>query len=97
LVVWKGQRKLVDGYTRFRFFALLGRSYPVVELDFPDREAVKAWLLATHYGRRSYSAEMKAYVRGMDYLRRKRQHGGARRKASSHFGNLKTADAVAAE
>jgi hypothetical protein len=42
--------------------------YAVVEMGFPDREAVKSWLLATHYGRRSYSAEMKAYVRGTDYL-----------------------------
>jgi hypothetical protein len=97
LVVWKGHRKLVDGHTRFRFFALLGRSYPVVEMDFLSREAVKTWLLATHYGRRSYSAEMKAYVRGTDYLTRKKQHGGAREKASSQSGNLKTADAVAAE
>ena len=82
LVVWKGQRLLVDGHTRFRFLSLLGRSYPVVEMEFPDRDAVKAWLRATHYGRRSYSAEMKAYVRGSDYLARKKQHGGARKKAS---------------
>jgi len=66
-------------------------------MDFSSREAVKTWLFATHYGRRSYSAEMKAYVRRTDYLTRKKQHGGARKKASSQSGNLKTADAVAAE
>jgi hypothetical protein len=97
LVVWKGHRKLVDGYTRFRLFALLGRSYPVVEMDFPDRNAVVAWLYATHYGRRSFSPEMKSYVRGRQYLARKKQHGGARKKASAQSGHLKTADAVAAE
>ena len=97
LVVWKGLRKLVDGHARFRFLSLLGRPYPVVEMDFADREAVKAWLCATHYGRRSYSPEMKAYVRGTDYLARKKQHGGARKKASGRSVHLKTADAVAAE
>jgi hypothetical protein len=34
----------------------LGRSdYPVVEMAFFDRDAVVAWLYATHYGRRSFS------------------------------------------
>jgi hypothetical protein len=97
LVVWKGQRLLVDGYTRYRFLALLGRDYPVVELDFPDRAAVVAWLYDAHYGRRSYSAEMKSYVRGKQYLARKHKHGGARKKASAGGRHLKTADVVAAE
>jgi hypothetical protein len=98
LVVWQGQRKLVDGHTRFRFYALLGRrDYPVVEMAFADRAAVVAWLYATHYGRRSYSPEMKSYVRGKHYLARKKQHGGARKKASAQSGHLKTADVVAAE
>ena len=97
LVVWKGHRLLVDGHTRFRFFSLLGRNFPVVEMEFADRNAVIAWLYDTHYGRRSYSPEMKSYVRGKAYLARKKQHGGARKKASSQSGNLKTADAVAAE
>jgi hypothetical protein len=97
LVVWKGNHKLVDGHTRFRFYALLGRSYPVVEMDFPSRSAVIAWLYDTHYGRRSYSPEMKSYVRGRQYLARKKQHGGARKRASGQRVPLKTADAVAAE
>jgi hypothetical protein len=98
LVVWQGPQKLVDGHTRFRFFALLGRrNYSVIEMAFPDRDAVIAWLYATHYGRRSYAPEMKSYVRGKQYLARKKQHGGARKKASAHLGHLKTADLVAAE
>ena len=97
LVVWKGHGKLVDGHTRFRFYSLLGRDYQVVEMDFPDRAAVISWLYDTHYGRRSYAPEMKSYVRGKQYLARKKQHGGARKKASSQSGNLKTADTVAAE
>jgi hypothetical protein len=97
LVVWKGHRILVDGHTRFRFLALLGRTCPLIEMDFANRAAVIAWLYDTHYGRRSYSAEMKSYVRGTAYLVRKRQHGGVRKKASAQSGHLKTADAVAAE
>jgi ParB-like chromosome segregation protein Spo0J len=97
LVVWKGHGKLVDGHTRFRLLSLLGRNYPVVEMEFADREAVKMWLRATHYGRRSYSQEMKAYIRGTDYLARKKKHGGARKKTSGQRVHLKTADAVAAE
>jgi hypothetical protein len=97
LVVWQGQRLLLDGHTRFRFFALLGRTCPMVEMAFPDRAAALAWIYDTHYGRRSYSPEMKSYVRGKQYLARKQGHGGARRGSSHHSGNLKTADAVAAE
>ncbi len=97
LVVWKGKRVLLDGHTRYRFFSLLGRGYPVVERDFPDRQAVVTWLFDTHYGRRSYSPEMKAYVRGKQYLARKQKHGGSRKKTSARSGNLKTADLVAAE
>ncbi len=97
LVVWKGKRVLLDGHTRYRFFSLLGREYPVVERDFPDRQAVVTWLFDTHYGRRSYSPEMKAYVRGKQYLARKQKHGGTRKKTSARSGNLKTADLVAVE
>jgi hypothetical protein len=97
LVVWKGHRMLVDGHTRYRFYALLGRKFEVVELDFPDRAAVIAWLYDTHYGRRSYSAEMKSYVRGKSYLGRKQPHGGSRKKARGQSVLLRTADAVGAE
>lgn len=94
LVIWKGHRTLVDGHTRFRLYALLGRKYDVVEMEFPDRKAVIDWVFDTHYGRRSYSQEMKAYARGTYYLALKQQHGGARKKASPHSGNLKTAKIV---
>jgi hypothetical protein len=97
LVVWKGKRLLVDGYTRYRLFALLGRDFPIVEMEFPDRAAVVAWLYDAHYGRRSYSAEMKSYVRGKQYLARKQGHGGARKKASGKARPLKTAELLAAE
>jgi hypothetical protein len=96
LVVWKGHRILVDGHTRFRFYALLGRKFAVVEMDFPDRTAVITWIYNTHYGR-SFSPEMKSYVRGKHYLGRKQSHGGSRKRSSSHSGTLKTADVVAAE
>jgi hypothetical protein len=65
--------------------------------QFADRKAIVAWLHDAHYGRRSYSAEMKSCVRGKHYLARKQQHGGARKKASSKVGHLKTADVPAAE
>jgi hypothetical protein len=97
LVVWKGQRKLVDGHTRYRLLTLLGRPYSVVEMEFPSRRAVIAWLYDVHYGRRSYSAEMKSYVRGRQYLARKQRHGGARARARAQSGPLKTAEVIAAE
>lgn len=97
LVIWKGERILVDGHTRYRIFSLLGRKYDVVEMDFPNRAAVIAWMYASHYGRRNYSAEMKSYVRGKEYLARKQSHGGARARSSSKDLNLKTAKVLANE
>ena len=82
LFIWKERRLLVDGYRRFLIWSLLGRKYNVIEMSFTDREAAKAWVRASHCNRRNYSAEMKAWVRGTDYLARKKQHGGDRRKAS---------------
>lgn len=89
LVVWKERKLLVDGYTRYRFLSLIGRSYQIVEMSFPDRNAVIAWIVETHYGRRNLSNEHKSYWRGKLYLAEKQQHGGAREKASAQSAHLK--------
>jgi hypothetical protein len=99
LVVWKGHRLLVDGHTRYHFLALLGRPYEVVEMEFPDRAAVMAWMWEVHYGRRSYTPEAKSYVRGRLYLAAQRPRGGDRRSGrfKSKASTLKAAQALAAQ
>lgn len=94
LVVWKERKVLVDGHTRYRLLSLLGRPYRILEKSFPDREAVIAWIIQTHYGRRNLSEEFKSYLRGKQYLNEKQQHGGDRR-SSPHNGTLKTSELVA--
>jgi hypothetical protein len=93
LVVWKGRRLLVDGHTRYHFLALLGRRYDVVEMEFPDRAAVMAWMWEVHYGRRSYTPDAKSYVRGRQYLAAQRPRGGDRRsgRSKSKTSTLKAA------
>jgi len=83
LKVWKGHGLLIDGYSPWRPLSLLGWSYEITEIELPDRAAVRDWIWAEHYGRRSYTPETKSYVRGQRYNQAKQQRGGDRRSQRS--------------
>lgn len=87
LIVWKGHRLLIDGYTRWRLLSLLGWHCEITELEFADRDAVMAWMWEQHCGRRNLSSEAKSYARGRSYNAARRSQGGDR-KSKYHCGTL---------
>lgn len=87
LIVWKQQRLLVDGYTRWRLLSLLGWTFEIKEMDFADREAVTAWMWEQHCGRRNLTPEAKSYAHGRTYNAAKQTRGGDHR-AKCHSGTL---------
>lgn len=60
VVVWKGTNVVVDGHRRKAACEKLGLSYPVEELEFANKDAVKRWMLEEQLGRRNLNAHQRA-------------------------------------
>lgn len=95
LVVWRGI--LIDGHHRYKIAQEYGLEYRTVELDFPDREAVKEWMIKNQLGRRNLTPQEASYYRGKLYESMKRQ--GARTDITSAQNEHKftTAEVIAKE
>ena len=89
LIVWKGHDILVVGHNRIRYCREKGYPFPVVEKEFDDRAAVKAYIINEQLGRRNLSAAAEGFLRGKRYLEAKRQ--GARTDLTSGQSDQKTA------
>jgi N6-adenosine-specific RNA methylase IME4 len=92
LVTWRGI--LVDGHHRYNICTEHDIHYDTTEIDLPDRNAVKLWMLANQLGRRNLTDEQRTYYIGARYELEKNLHGGDR-KSSHHFDDLKTKDKIA--
>jgi hypothetical protein len=99
LVVWKGEGILIDGHNRIRYCREKGYPFGVVEREFADREAVKAYIVREQLGRRNLSPAAESYLRGKRYLAEKQSHGGSRSKAGStdQADRLETAERLGEE
>lgn len=99
LVVWKGKNILLDGHNRLSLCRRHNIPFEVNDVDLPDREAAKAFVVQNQLGRRNLSSEAVSYLRGKTYLLEKQGHGGDRRKAraSDQSDRLKTAQRLAAD
>jgi hypothetical protein len=73
LIVWKGENTLIDGHNRLRWCRENQKPFPVVEREFADRDAAKAYIIHEHLGRRNLSPGAESYLRGKRYLEVKRQ------------------------
>jgi len=51
ITVWEGI--LIDGYNRFEICMKHGIEFQIKEIDLPDRNAVKVWILTNQLGRRN--------------------------------------------
>jgi hypothetical protein len=89
LVAWAGHNILVDGHNRLHHCRDKGYPFCVIEKEFADREAVKAYIVKEHLGRRNFSREAESYHRGKCYLEAKRQ--GARTDLTSGQKGQKSA------
>jgi hypothetical protein len=96
LIVWKGQNKLVNGHNRIRHCREKQYPYPVIEKEFIDRDAVKAYIIHEQLGRRNLSPGAESYLRGKRYLETKQQ--GTRSDLTSGQSDQKsTAEQLAEE
>ena len=71
LVVWQGI--LLDGHHRYKIAQELGLEYKIVEIELPNKEAVKEWIYKNQLGRRNLTEQKASYYRGKLYESRKRQ------------------------
>jgi N6-adenosine-specific RNA methylase IME4 len=94
LVTWNGI--LIDGHHRYEICRRNNIPFNVIEKEFDDRQAVKAWMIANQLGRRNLTPEKFAYMLGRLYEERKQEHGGDR-KSSDQNDHLmeKTAEIIA--
>jgi len=79
LVTWQGI--LLDGYHRYKIAQECGLEYKTVEVELPDRDAAKEWILINQLGRRNLTEQEASYYRGKLYSARKQQ--GARTDLTS--------------
>jgi len=94
LVTWNGI--LLDGHHRYQIAQEYGLEYKTVEIELPDREAAKEWVIKNQLGRRNLTPEEVSYYRGKLYESRKLSHGGER-KSSAQNEHLKTAEQIGKE
>jgi hypothetical protein len=96
LIIWKGENLLIDGHNRLRWCREHKKPFPVVEKEFTDRDAVKAFIISTQLGRRNLSPAAESYLRGKRYLETKKQ-GSRTDKTSGQTDQKTTAEKLAEE
>jgi len=84
LVTWRGM--LLDGYHRHKIAQEHGLEYKTVEVDLPDKEAAKEWIITNQLGRRNLTPQEASYYRGKLYESRKLRD--RERDPSGHFVRL---------
>jgi hypothetical protein len=92
LVRWKETNILLEGHLRYELCRKLGLPYTVTDVELPDREAAKDWIIDNQRGRRNLTPKEDSYYRGQKYNARKQPHGGDRRTdgASAHAEQMPT-------
>lgn len=73
IIVWNGQRIVVDGHNRLRIARGCGATFTVEEMKFPDRNSVKEWMIQNQLAKRNLSPELMKYYRGHMYRSQTRQ------------------------
>jgi len=78
LIVWAGHNIILDGHNRWYLCNLHDIPFRTVDLDLPDREAARNWLIQRQFSRRNLSPAGASYLRGKRYLAEKGKWGGDR-------------------
>ncbi len=95
LVVWNGI--LLDGHSRYQIAQEYGLEYKTVEIDLPDKETAKEWVIINQLGRRNLTPQEASYYRGKLYEMRKLKHGGDRKSKYQNDTLINTADKISEE
>jgi len=98
LIVWKGEGSLVDGHNRYEICTKHNIPFRVTEKEFPDRQAVKAWIIKNQLGRRNLTPEKFAYLVGKEYEERKKEVGRPEKcDQIDHISSERTSETIAEE
>lgn len=100
LVVWKSEQILLDGHNRFEICEQNEIPYETKEIDLPNRDAAKDWIIKNQLGRRNLTEQQVQYLRGKKYEVAKQSHGGQLSKKGSYQNDnslQKTVEKVASE
>lgn len=73
VVVWKGHDILLDGHNRIEICDRHELEYTYEEVELPDRDAAKAWIIRHARGQRNLTADQLSYLRGKQYELEKQQ------------------------
>jgi len=83
LVVWAGHNIILDGHNRWAICNLHDIPFRTVDLELPDREAARNWLIQRQFSRRNLSPAGASYLRGKRYLAEKGTRGGDRKSEAA--------------
>ncbi|BDD07502.1 ParB N-terminal domain-containing protein [Aureibacter tunicatorum] len=76
LIIWdtsEGSSYLIDGHNRYGIIQKHKLDFKVERKNFPDKEAVKDWMINLQLGRRNLTKEQSGYLRGLQYNREKKK------------------------
>ena len=83
IVLWKEKGVIIDGHHRFSICRRNQKEFHLIELSFPDKEAVKAWMAENQLLlRRNANDPTTWYLRGIWYEAHRNTHGGDRKSQS---------------
>jgi len=92
LVTWRGI--LLDGYHRYKLAQEHNLEYKTVEVDLPDKEAAKEWIVTNQLGRRNLTPQEASYYRGKLYESKKRQGARTDLTSGQNVQKLSTAEEI---
>jgi len=91
LIVWdkgKKEKVLIDGHCRYEVCKIHDIAFSVVEIEFDNDEEAYNWIIKHQLDdRRNATPEEISVLRGRQYKREKKKHGGDR-KSSGHYDHL---------
>ena len=93
--IWKGKDVIVDGMERWSIIQQHKLKFETVELEFADRESVKAWISRNQIIRRNLTKQQLDYHLGVLYNSQKQPHGGDRTSDEAEEPTGDTAQTIA--
>ncbi len=97
LIVWSGHGVLLDGHNRLKICKKHDKKYKTIEMEFPDPEAARAFIIRNQLSRRNLSPEAVSYLRGKRYAELKRQGKKIKVASGQNDQKVTTAAVLAAE
>ena len=95
LVVWQGI--LLDGHHRYKIAQEHNLEYKIVEIELPNKEAVKEWIIKNQLGRRNLTEQEASYYRGKLYESRKQHQYIHPKSEAQNVPRINTAEEIGRE